>query len=432
MGKILLLTAGSFFYFFGLFALFNMYVCYLLLAILCGCLGLIKPIRIKQLHFKSIVFIMAMEDMMNKLVTLIDLHLIEAGALKQIYNIINLEFVLKLAIMPDVHEGYTLPIGGVALMDNVISPECVGVDIGCGMCMLETDIDISEIEPHKDSLFSSIVSSVPAGFNMHEKSKDYTDFVISSGAKQIQTSVDAKLYRQLGTLGGGNHFIELGYNSNKKLCITVHSGSRGAGNIVARHYINLSGLVDKTLPNGFLYLNSEMGMMYRKDLDYFTQYALDNRLQMIETIKHILGVKKKNVVRLVNENHNFADILSGGLVRHRKGATPAENGQIGIIPANMRDGVFVTEGLGNEYYLSSASHGAGRRMGRKQALKSLTIEMFRRSMPENIKANVSKETLDESPDAYKDINQVIAAQEGINIRVVDRIVPLINIKGGKE
>lgn len=368
---------------------------------------------------------------MNKLRTLIPMEMIEQGAINQIYNILKLDFVEILAIMPDVHQGYTLPIGGVALMDNVISPECIGLDIGCGMCMLQTNIDISEIMEDKDKIFDDIIAVIPVGFKQHESKKDYKDFKLSVFDRSTQDRVNSKLYNQLGTLGGGNHFLEIGYNKDNKVCITIHSGSRGVGNIAASYYINLSKQVDKGLPHGFLHLNSDIGKAYTRDLEYFTQYALDNRLAMMESIKKILGVNKKNETLFVNENHNFADIFPDGKVRHRKGATPAELDQIGVIPANMKDGVFVTRGLGNEYYLSSSSHGAGRKFSRGEAKRQISIEDFKSIMGDDIKAIITNETLDESPMAYKDINQIISMQEGINIEVIDRIMPVINIKGAE-
>ena len=358
----------------------------------------------------------------NRLKLLIPYDEIEKGAQEQIENILQYDFVKKLAIMPDVHMGYTLPIGGVALMDNVISPECVGVDIGCGMCHANIG-KLALTEKDKIDIYNQIRERIPVGFSMRNKPIDCGE------ARNLTWHGDDdffhKMEHQVGTLGGGNHFIEIGENAKGEIGVTIHSGSRGCGKIVADHYIEISKSIDKDLPSGFLYRHSNTGICYWHDMNIMTDYALKNRKIMMMEIFDILGVKDCDIV---NENHNFADDIGDGMFRHRKGATPAELGQIGIIPANMRDGVYVTKGLGNEKYLSSASHGAGRRFSRNQARKNISINDFEAQMI-GIVGNVCKDTLDEAPDAYKDINTVIGLQNGVNIEVVDFFKPIINIKG---
>lgn len=376
-----------------------------------------------------------MTKKLEKLKTLIPIEELEQGAQQQIYNALNLDFLLKLAIMPDCHQGYTLPIGGVALLDRVISPEYVGYDIGCGMCYIKTELKTREVfkkNKLKQEIFDSIYKAIPVGFNSRSSSIDYFDFKTASGNKELQKKVIDKLYIQLGTLGGGNHFIEIGENTNGFLTISIHSGSRNIGHSIADYYMKLSKNVDKDLPNGFLDLNSEYGQQYLKDMTYALEYALANRHHMMCKVLEIIGYSLKDITKIVkmhmiNENHNHA-IVNDSLVLHRKGATPADKDQLGIIPGNMRSGVYITKGLGNETYLSSASHGAGRKMSRNKAKKSIDIDRFKSQM-HGIIAKVDKSTLDEAPDAYKDLNKVIKCQEGIVIDTVDFSKPLINIKG---
>ena len=186
---------------------------------------------------------------------------------------------------------------------------------------------------------------------------------------------------------------------------------------------------DKTVPNGFLSMSHELGQAYLQDLLFCQQYALDNRKTMMKMVIEILGESWKELgPKMINENHNHAIPLEDGTVLHRKGATPADIGQLGVIPGNMRDGVYITEGLGNEEYLSSTSHGAGRKYGRNAAKKNLDLERFKKQM-KGIIAKVDKNVLDEAPDAYKKLADVIERQEGIVMRTIDYVKPFINIKG---
>lgn len=367
--------------------------------------------------------------------TLIPIQEIESGALDQIKNCLEFKFLKKLAIMPDVHKGYTLPIGGVALLDGVISPDFVGYDIGCGMIFYDTQILIKDIFPDKASkqeAYDKINEKIPVGFNIHDDSvhTTYPNFKSTIKNKELDDRVGGKLHKSLGTLGGGNHFIELGETKYGTLGITIHSGSRNPGHTVASFYMNVSREEDKDLPDGFLHIDSEHGQAYFKDMSFMCYYALENRRNILSNTLDILNISPfiKDLKEVfINENHNHAIITDDGIL-HRKGATPADKGQMGIIPGNMRDGVYITVGLGNEKYLSSASHGAGRLGSRNWAKKTFTVESFQEGMKDII-ANVSQGTLDESPFAYKDLNYVMDMQRGVVVDVVDHIIPLINIKG---
>ena len=368
---------------------------------------------------------------LEKLKTLIPLEELEYDCQSQIYNALELDFVKKVCIMPDAHTGYLAPIGSIILLDKVISPEYVGFDQGCGMCCLITSIKAKDLK-HKDliKIFNEIINKIPTGFTSREHGIDHETFKSASGDKQLTKDVNDKLHKQKGTLGGGNHFLELGENTNGYITITIHSGSRKTGHLLCTYHSNISNLNDKDLPNGFLHLNGDFGQSYIKDLDFALQYALDNRKVMMQDILKILGLSD-SLKGMINENHNHAIVLSNGDVLHRKGATPADKGQIGVIPGNMRDGVYITEGLGNQEFLSSASHGAGRKFSRSKAKDTLSMDSFKAQM-KDVVCIVDPNILDEAPDAYKDVTAVIDRQKGIVIDVIDFIKPLINIKASEE
>jgi tRNA-splicing ligase RtcB len=336
--------------------------------------------------------------------------------------------------MPDCHQGYTLPIGGVALLDGVISPEYVGYDEGCGMCCIVTDMLASKLnKKHWEKIFKKIYDTIPVGVGV-PRTKAYYDipqFKTASGDKGLQKKVVDKQYVQVGTLGAGNHFIEIGENRTGHVVITIHSGSRNIGHSIASYYMLMAKQEDKHLPNGFLDINSPMGIAFSIDLEFALQYALDNRMLMMIDVMDILGFNDHDqqiyLRRMINENHNHAVIKSDGVL-HRKGATPAEDGVLGVIPGTMKSGVYITKGLGNDEYLCSASHGAGRKMSRNVAKKSISLEQHKKWM-NGIIAKVDKSTLDEAHGAYKNLATVISQQEGILIDVVDYVKPIINIKG---
>lgn len=376
-----------------------------------------------------------MSKKLEKLHSLIPIHLLEQGAQQQIYDALALEFLIKLAIMPDCHTGYTLPIGGVALLDNVISPEYVGYDQGCGMCYIITRIPAKKFfktEKQKIEFFNSIYNMIPVGFNSGKKRIDYKDFKSASGDRNLNDKVGAKLHIQLGTLGGGNHFIEIGENIEGYITITIHSGSRNIGHSIASYYMKLCKKSDTDLPKGFFHLHSEYGRQFLHDMNFALDYALENRKVMMRKVLSLFNYNEHEINTLINhhminENHNHA-IVNGSEVLHRKGATPADKGQIGIIPGSMKTGIYVTEGLGNEEYLNSSSHGAGRKMSRKKAKNTIELDRFKQQM-NGVVAKVGKSTLDEAPDAYKDLHKVIKEQEGIVIKTIDYSKPLINVKG---
>lgn len=352
----------------------------------------------------------------------------ELEAQQQIIRVLAMPELERLAIMPDVHAGYDLCIGGVALLRGVISPSFVGYDIGCGMCHVNTGHTVSELKlerpKDREKLFVRLQKVVPAGLG--KKAGTASDFVFRSAScdKQLEKKVEPFVYEQLATLGSGNHFLEIGENAAGQVGITIHSGSRRVGYDIASWYMRKGRLLS---------LEQELGQAYLADMNWAMDFALENRRLMLQATLESMGLghlAKKLLAPgvMINENHNHAVPFGEGLMLHRKGATPAEEGQAGVIPANQRDGVWITRGLGNKEFLSSASHGAGRKLSRKAAAsKGSPAELAK--LMKGIVCRVDKEVLDEAPWAYKKIDEVLAAQDGVLVDVVDHFKPLIVLKG---
>lgn len=360
---------------------------------------------------------------------------IEQAALDQFYSALEQDYVVEAALMPDAHAGYALPIGAVVATKGVVIPSWVGYDIGCGMCAVMTTFSKSDIENNKDKIFNQIYRDVPTGFSHNQKSEDWKYFgEVSDFVKEELIAKEAP-NKQVGTLGGGNHFIEIGYDENNTVWVIIHSGSRNVGHKIATHYMKIASGDGKAREGHYgLSEDSVDGKNYIDDLAFGLQFALDNRKMMLERIEKAInhiGVKGQiDFCSLINRNHNHAE-LKKGLWIHRKGATHAEKGMLGVIPGNMRDGTFIVEGKGNLDSLCSSSHGAGRVLSRKAANEKLNMQDFKDTM-QGIKAKVEKGTLDESPFAYKNIFEVMDMQKDL-VTVLHHVKPIINIKGaGKE
>jgi len=402
-------------------------------------------------------------------------EVVESAALEQFKEAMQQNFVVQGALMPDAHCGYTLPIGAVVACKYVVVPAYVGYDIGCGMCSVVTGHKKSDIDHHRQQIFDQIYADLPVGTSKHEKaallSNRETSDIIDTCQIVGESSEDA--FRKLGTLGGGNHFCEIGYDEDDEVWITVHSGSRHFGHSIASYYMKLAAFtnVDTAViaakfelnntafktnnpdkfeiakqnfiqkaavrfigkkvegHNGFN-VNSLNGQSYIRHMNVALDYALKNRFMILTIINNainkVIGTDYAFQSNIINRNHNHAE-EKDGLWIHRKGATHAEDGMLGVIPGNMRDGVFIVKGKGNPESLCSSSHGAGRVMSRSKAGDTLQMEDFFNAM-KGITAMVTNGTLDESPDAYKNIFEVMALQKDL-VEVVDYVKPLINIKG---
>lgn len=343
---------------------------------------------------------------------------IEAGAWEQIQAALKLPYLKKLAIMPDVHSGYDLPIGGVALLDGHIWPGAVGYDIGCGMCHINTTLQMDCFASPRE-IYDRIIRMVPVGFANNERPGAARKFPNASGFACLADAVRERSAMQVGTLGGGNHFIEIGVNSKGEVGITIHSGSRRAGWLIADFYMQMTG--------GPVPLTSDLGQKYLADMEWAQEFALDNRAAMMRRCMEALGLNGWFDPAMINENHNHAVVTPEGVL-HRKGATPAEKGQFGIIPANMRDGVWITKGLGNEEFLRSASHGAGRTMSRAKAKKVVDPTRLMTEMRDIVTPDLT-DLVDEAPAAYKPINKVLDAQDGLLVEIIDHFKPIVVVKG---
>lgn len=370
--------------------------------------------------------------------TIYGIENIEGAALSQFYDAMKQDYVVKGALMPDAHAGYALPIGAVVATEGMVLPAWVGYDIGCGMCALPTTFNREAVEANKKAIFDQIYRDVPTGFDHNKAAAEWSysgpvsefvkDEIIAKGAPG----------KQIGTLGGGNHFIEIGHDEQDRIWIIIHSGSRNVGHKIATHYMKLASGDGKAREGHYgLRVDSPEGQDYINDLAFGLQFALDNRRTMIHRILSAVarridhqGLGAADMSLLINRNHNHAE-FKDGLWIHRKGATHAEEGMLGVIPGNMRDGSFIVRGKGNPDSLCSSSHGAGRVLSRSKAKETLNMDDFKATMT-GIQAKVVNGTLDESPFAYKDIFSVMAMQQDL-VDVLYHVKPLINIKGaGKE
>jgi tRNA-splicing ligase RtcB len=356
-------------------------------------------------------------------------EVLEPKALEQFESAMLQPFAVKGALMPDAHAGYSLPIGAVVATDGVILPSWVGYDIGCGMCAVPTTFKRADVETNAEQIFKSIYRAVPVGFS-HNKKDSVWDYSALAYTPNLASIFARNGLRQLASLGGGNHFIEIGYDEDDAIWIIIHSGSRGIGHAVATHYMKLASGDGKAREGHFGFaVDSAEGQNYATDLSFCLAFALENRHQIIQRVVHEIVHYCEGYAdygRLINRNHNHAE-LKEGLWIHRKGATHAEAGMMGVIPGNMRDGSFIVEGKGNPVALWSSSHGAGRVLGRKAAQVTLTVEQFSKTM-RGVVAKIDAETLDESPFAYKDIFDVMRQQSDM-VGIKHYIRPLINIKG---
>lgn len=329
------------------------------------------------------------------------------------------------ALMADAHLGYSMPIGGVIGLKNTIVAGWVGYDIGCGVCAVKTNLKKDDLKHNEQSIFNQIYREVPMGEG--QENEENLNHNLSFKRTKLPMLARMLIMKQLGTLGGGNHFIEVSHDEEENIWVVIHSGSRGVGWKIADAYMSF----DKEC-KGFS-LDSDIGNQYMIDMNFCLEFALLNRKTMLERVRQALKKVLKKVIifdwdNMINRNHNHAE-KAHGMIIHRKGATHAEKGMMGVIPGNMRDGSFITEGLGNSEALWSSSHGAGRVLSRKKAQETLTIDDFKETMS-GITGRVRGDTIDESPFAYKDIFEVIRIQEEAGLlRVHEYLKPIINCKG---
>jgi tRNA-splicing ligase RtcB len=367
---------------------------------------------------------------------------IETGALAQMKTAIKLPIAVAGALMPDAHQGYGLPIGGVlATTANTIIPFAVGVDIACRMCLSIFDMPASVVDTEKDKLQAILSEHTHFGIGCTTK-VHYDSTLFDSrawGETRTIRSLKDKAYAQLGTSGTGNHFVEWGELSiadgalegipaGNYLALLSHSGSRGFGGSIADHYSKIA--MSKTkLPAeakhlAWLDLDMEEGQEYWIAMNLAGEYASANHHEIHNKIARALNIQP---VKVIENHHNFAwkEQLADGteVMVHRKGATPAGEGVLGIIPGSMSTPGFVVRGKGDVTSINSASHGAGRLMSRSAAFKTLDKVKVAANLIEK-RITLMGSDLDEAPMAYKDIHTVMAAQTGL-VDVLARFDPRI-------
>ena len=384
--------------------------------------------------------------------------LVEPKAIEQITILLDQEFSKdsKIRIMPDVHAGAGCTIGTTMTLEDKVCPNLVGVDIGCGIHLQryakKTQIDF-------DDLDKVIRDKIPSGFNIRDEEHIFTKYVPFENLKCVKNVNIDRAKLSLGTLGGGNHFIEMDKDDEGNLYLMVHSGSRHFGYEIAEYYQNLAvdqlcgrdkeavkkliielkeqrrhkeistelkRLKENTIeiPKELAYVSGQLFKDYLHDMEIATTYAYFNRLAIIETIWRSMGLRVEEAILSV---HNYIDLTDMTL---RKGAISAREGQKCVIPINMRDGALICTGKGNNDWNKSAPHGAGRLMSRAEARLRYSVNEFSESMDGIYTTSVSEETLDECPMAYKPIESIID-NIGDTVRIDKIIKPVYNFKAGK-
>ena len=352
---------------------------------------------------------------------------LEDGAKDQIIELLNQDFIegSKVRVMPDVHQGMGCVIGFTADMGDKVVPNIVGVDIGCGMLTIE----LGKIHIDLPRLDKIINNKIPSGYKIHNGVKYHFDKL-----KELHSYRDLKntkrIERSIGTLGGGNHFIEVGIDKEDNKYLVIHSGSRNLGKQVADLYQKLAikECSDEDgkpkYPKALCYLTGESRNRYLDDMKICQEYANLNREVMGDIIlKGLLG-KGLDEFEYFQTIHNYINFKDNII---RKGAISAYEDERVLIPINMRDGSIIAVGKGNPDWNYSAPHGAGRLMSRNVAKESFTLEEFQESMKGIYSTSVNKKTLDESPMSYKPIEEIIENLDE-TADIIDIIKPIYNYK----
>lgn len=373
---------------------------------------------------------------------------VDPHAWKEIDNLSRLPFIYHhLAFMPDVHGGMGMPIGGVLATKDVVIPNAVGVDIGCGMCAVKTCLMAEDIPKQliREKIMSGIRSRIPLGMDHHAEPQD--ESLMPQGHDIDKLQVVSRQYksarRQVGTLGGGNHFIELQKDGDGYLWIMLHSGSRNLGKQVGDYYNQFAKKlnsimytrVDPEWQMHFLPIGVKEFTDYWKEMSYCVDFAFCNRKLMMDRIQEIVADALPQVVfdPMINIAHNYAaweHHYGQNVIVHRKGAVRARAGETGIIPGSQGTSSYIVEGLGCPEAFMSSSHGAGRVMSRKEAIRTLSLEKEKEMLDSKgiIHGIRSANHLDEAASAYKDIDEVMANQTDL-VKIRTRLSPIAVIKG---
>jgi tRNA-splicing ligase RtcB len=367
---------------------------------------------------------------------------VESQALTQLKNIASLPWVFRhVAVMPDVHFGIGATVGSVIAMKDAISPAAVGVEIGCGMGAIRTNLKADALPDSLLEIRNKIEQKIPVGFNEHKQpkvqSRTNSLFAEFRSLHPKVMKLESKAIYQCGTLGGGNHFIELCLDTENTVWMMLHSGSRNIGKTLAEIHISTAKKLSHNtyLPDRdlavFLANTPEMEA-YRRDLFWAQRYALLNRQTMFEIYKTILKgffpeIKFEEPIlchhNYVSEETHFGE----DVIVTRKGAISAREGEWGIIPGSMGTKSYIVRGLGNPESFHSASHGAGRRMSRTQAKKNYSLQDLE-AQTSGVECRKDGGVLDEIPGAYKNIDEVIQNQKDL-VKVEFELKQILCVKG---
>lgn len=395
-----------------------------------------------------------------------DVSQLEDECLRQALNLANLPFIYKwVALMPDAHSGYGMPIGGVIATEEVIIPNAVGVDIGCGMCFVQTNIPVELLKTVKtgqekliEAVIGCIMRNIPVGFEHYKKKqpcealdrvRNEEYFRPDDIPAELMPELEAGYY-QVGTLGGGNHFIEIQEDEYGMAGIMLHSGSRNFGYKICRYFNKVAKDLNERLKSSvpasydlaYLSLDSVEGQAYIKWMKLALDFARENRLLMMKRVQDILfdhvvkyaGFKGIEICLEANCHHNYASLerhFSRNVWVHRKGAIRAGKGEMGIIPGSMGSYSYIVEGLGNPESFFSSSHGAGRACSRSKAREKYRVDEVisdLKKMGVTLGKHNKKDVAEECRMAYKDIDYVIQ-QELDLIKPVKRLKTVGVVKG---
>ena len=373
---------------------------------------------------------------------------VEESAMRQIENLTTLPFLFHhLAIMPDVHAGMGMPIGGVLACNDAVIPNAVGVDIGCGMCAVKTSWKLENITPEvlRKKIMRGIRKRIPLGMDHHKEPQD--EAYLPTG-HDIDKTVIVKqrhisITKEVGTLGGGNHFIELQKDEEGTLWIMIHSGSRNLGARVGEHYNKIArdlnekwhSVVKPELRLSFLPRGTKEFEMYWNEMRFCIDFAFCNRRLMMQRIEEVIadalpGIEFEPMINIAHNYAAFEHHYGEDVIVHRKGATLAREGIVGIIPGSQGTASYIVEGLGNPESFCSCSHGAGRVMSRTAAIKTLDMaaEVAQLEAKGIVHAIRCQDDMQEASGAYKDIETVIKNELDL-VKIKTRLLPIAVIKG---
>ncbi|MFJ7903588.1 RtcB family protein [Streptomyces sp. NPDC096198] len=376
---------------------------------------------------------------------------VEGAAMQQLRNVATLPWIQGLAVMPDVHFGKGATVGSVIAMRGAVCPAAVGVDIGCGMSAVKTSLTANDLPGDLSRLRSKIEQAIPVGRGMHDSPVDPVHFHGTATAgwgefwgrfEGVAAAVrfrHERAEKQMGTLGSGNHFVEVCTDDDGSIWLMLHSGSRNIGKELAEHHIGVAqklphnqGLIDRDL--AVFVADTPQMAAYRHDLYWAQEYARYNRMLMMALLKDVVRREFKKArpsfETEISCHHNYVseERYEGmDLLVTRKGAISARTGEYGIIPGSMGTGSYIVKGLGNEKSFNSASHGAGRRMSRNAAKRRFTAKDLE-EQTRGVECRKDSGVVDEIPGAYKPIEQVIE-QQGDLVQVVARLKQIVCVKG---